>query len=134
MEHRVDLDDVESTLRGGLTFDRYSSRGGEYTHRRHTVHVASDTDLPWELLLSLYAGFSYAPYSHSTSFLDPSATVLESKTRRDDVLVLQASLQRPISEHVLGSLSYRYVENNSNVDVFDYDRSIFGAYVTVHFD
>jgi tetratricopeptide (TPR) repeat protein len=133
-EHSVGLDTLSSTIRGGLTFDRYSSRGGEYTHRRHTAHVSSETDLPWELILSLYGSYSYAPYSHATTFIDPSATSLEGKTRRDDVWVFQAALQRPITDHVLGSLRYRVVENDSNVDVFDYDRNIFGAYITVHFE
>ncbi len=135
VEHRTPVESLSSRLRGGLTFDRYASRGGEYTHRRHSVHVASDTELPWELLLSLFGSWSYDPYSHSTTFPDPSAMgLLEGKTRRDRRFVFQADLERPLTEQLSASVSYRWIENDSNVDVFDYDRGILGAYLTFRVD
>ena len=45
----------------------------------------------------------------------------------------QVALSRPIFEHTTLTVRYRYQDNHSNTDVFDYDRHVVGAYVTVAF-
>ena len=53
--------------------------------------------------------------------------------RRDHVVYVDAALERPITEHLKVSARYRYENNDSNVDVFDYDRNIVGGFLTLEF-
>ncbi len=58
---------------------------------------------------------------------------LDDDERRDDVWRFEVELERPLSQRLTASLRYRYTHNRSNVTVFDYDRQILGAYLTVRF-
>jgi tetratricopeptide (TPR) repeat protein len=132
-EHLIAVRSLSSDLIGGVAGTRYSARGGEYSHRAVDTWVGSRSSLPWKLLLRTRAGFIYRPYNHSTSFNDPFEP-LESKTRRDHVRYAELGLERPITDNSSAELRWRYADSGSNVDVYDYERTVVGAYFNVRFD
>jgi hypothetical protein len=133
-EHVVPVKGLDSLVRGGFELLRYSARGGEYSHRAAETWIGTFTKLPAEFALTLRGGFIYLPYNHSTSFVDPDAPGLEGKTRRDHVKYVEIGLERPISTRTSAEVRWRAVDSASNVDVFDYERSIVGAYLNVRFE
>ena len=60
--------------------------------------------------------------------------LLEGSNRRDQVLGFIASIERRLSDQVIATVSYRSMDHDSNVDVFDYRRRIIGLYFTVRSD
>ena len=53
--------------------------------------------------------------------------------RRDSIWRVSVLLERPILSWLKASLSWRYQDNNSNTDVFEYDRHIAGGFLTATF-
>jgi len=53
--------------------------------------------------------------------------------REDDAYRVDAVLERLILDNLMLSVRYAYFNNESNVDVFDYDRHLVGLYATVRF-
>ena len=62
--------------------------------------------------------------------LTGSAYSLDDDDRSDDRWIFAVELEKYITDAWSASLRYSYTDNNSNVDVFAYDRQIAGAYVT----
>ena len=50
--------------------------------------------------------------------------------RRDRIWELEAELSYPLTEWMTVSARYQYTDNDSNTEVFDYDRHIVGGYLT----
>lgn len=139
VEHLFPVRALASDLRAGVAGTSYSARGSEYTHRAVDTWLGSRTRLPAQFVLEMRGGFVYRPYSHSTSFEDPGEISpppggTTGKTRRDHVKYAEVGLERPLSRMLVGELRWRWTDNASNVDVFDFDRTIVGAYLTLHLD
>ena len=83
--------------------------------------------------------YTFRPYRHASSFVDPRDLQsgrqypLGERDRQDDTWRFEVELERPLSQRLTASLRYQYTRNQSNVVVFDYDRQILGAYLTVRF-
>jgi hypothetical protein len=133
-EHLVPVEALASTLSAGVAATRYAARGKEYSYRGLEAWIGARTRLPWQLALATRASIGYRPYNHSTTFADPEDAVLEGKTRRDHVRQIEIGLERPITKTTSAALRWRFLDNASNVDVFDYDRSIVGAYLSFRID
>ncbi len=116
-----------TVLRGGAVINRYDSQIGEYTHTGYGGWLGVVQDLPLELILDVRARYVYQDYDNR-SFFSAFTT-----RRRDHVVYVDAALERPITEHVKISVRYRYENDASNVDVFDYDRNIVGGFLTLEF-
>jgi hypothetical protein len=116
-----------TTLRLGAAAGGYVAEGRDYDGYTFAVHGGVRQDLWWRFVADLSGGFAYEPYDHHSSY----APAGENKDRRDRVYVAQAELERPITDWLTISGRYRYVNNDSNTDVFEYDRHIAGGYLTV---
>ncbi len=46
---------------------------------------------------------------------------------------MQVALERPINDLLTATLRYSYINNDSNVKTYDYDRNIVGLYFTIQF-
>jgi tetratricopeptide (TPR) repeat protein len=143
-EHSVPLGFANTNLRAGYAYHRYSARGREYSSQGHEVSVGARTSLPFRFVLDTQVSGTYQPYRHASSYPDPSDVAalaladggvyrLASESRRDDVWRVEVGLERPINRFITASVRYRFLQNHSSVDVFDYDREILGAYLTVRF-
>lgn len=138
-EHRLPLGFASTELRGGYSFHHFGARGSEYSFNAHELSLGSLSQLPFDLSLDTLVSYTFRPYRHASTFADPRHLqpgrqyALDGRPRRDDSWRFAVELQRPISQRLMASLRYQYTRNDSNVAVFDYDRQILGAYLTVRF-
>jgi tetratricopeptide (TPR) repeat protein len=126
------------TLRGGYQFEKFDARGHEYSYHAHTVAGGMRAGLPWSFTLDVGGSFAWRPYRHPTTFPDQPTFAdfqygLSDDDRDETTGRFDASLERPITRWLVGSVGYRYERNKSNSTVFDYEREIVGAYLTATF-
>lgn len=137
--HRYPIDFFDTVLRGGYFYHRYFSRGTEYRFEAHEVQLGFDALLPFELELDVLGRFVYQPFDHPSTFPTPPPTTngteygLKSRRRLDKLWDVAVVLERDLGKYLTLAARYWYQNNISNVDAFDYDRSIVGAYLTAHF-
>lgn len=117
-------------LRGGYHYHYYSARGSEYSWQGHEAILGARAALPWKLALDLEGRFLYAPYRNASTFPAPGTTIFLDERRSDEVYSVEASLERPLTDQLTAAVRYAFINNESNVQVFDYNRYIVGAYLT----
>ena len=83
--------------------------------------------LPGRFILDLNGLVEYDDYESRSSF----AVANENGDREDIIGSAGAVLTRPITDWLSVSARYQYLNNESNTQVFDYDRHIAGAFVTI---
>lgn len=125
-EHALPVGKTTS-LRAGVAAGGYVAEGRDYDSYTGAVHGGVHQQLPLRFALDLSGGFAYEPYEHRSSY----AFSNENADRIDRIWVAQAELERPITDWLLASARYRYVDNDSNTAVFEYHRHIAGGYLTV---
>lgn len=139
VEHRLPVDAIQTELRGGVAYLRYSARGSEYSYNGVGSWVGTDTELPFEAAFRTSVGYSHLSYRNESTYPDsgdPGLTApttqyaLDDDDRSEDRWYFAVELEKYITDAWSASLRYSYTNNNSNVDVFAYDREITGAYVT----
>ncbi len=139
LEHRLPLDVLDTELHGGVSYLRYSSQGSEYSYNGVGAWIGSDTELPFEAAFRTTIGYSYLGFRNPSSYPDPNDPGLQDPTelyalsgadRHDDRWYFALELEKYITDTWSTSLRYSYLNNNSNVAVFAYDRAITGVYVT----
>ncbi|HTO06160.1 MAG TPA: tetratricopeptide repeat protein [Myxococcota bacterium] len=130
LEQGVPIDVLRTQLTATGIYSRYHAEGTEYSYRGTGGYLWSETQLPWEFTLFLGAGFTYRGYLNQTTFEDVAPP--NSDKRRDQITDTEIGIQRPIYwDWLVGSARWHYTHADSNVAVFDYDRSIIGGYLTV---
>jgi tetratricopeptide (TPR) repeat protein len=137
-EHSISLR-RGTEVRAGADYYHYESQGDEYIHEHVGVWLGVRQDLFWKLDLDLLAGYAYEPYRKPSTFEDPLAKALNpaevntGPRRRDNAWRVSALLERPIRSWLKASLVWRFHDNNSSADVFDYDRHVVGGFLTAAF-
>ena len=139
--HRVVLDTgslpvQDLWLRGSFEFEGFEARGREYSFHASTMRLELGAALPLDLTLDASGAFTYKPFRHPSTFPDPPIVAgtrytLSNVRRREQVLQVETALSRPVTEHVSVSARWQYLDNQSNVRVFDYDHHVLGF--TVNF-
>ncbi len=136
VDHSIPLGFADTELTLGYRWDRYSSRGSEYSFSAHQFRVETDTQLPHDFQLRTLVAYTLRPYRNNSSFPDPQDVFfnleypLQNENRRDDAWYFAVELEKKITDAFSAEVAYRYIKNHSNVAVFDYDREILGFYVT----
>lgn len=123
----------ETLARGGFRYRHFDSHR-ENTFDGYEFVLGVFRELPYQLSMDLSVSFEYRPYHHPSTFEDPSGNVpatFDSSDRSETTWLFATALERPLTELLTGSIRYSYLDNNSNVDVYDYDRHIIGVYVTI---
>jgi tetratricopeptide (TPR) repeat protein len=139
LDHAVPMRDGEVVLRGGYRFHYYDADGPDFDFHGNEVQLGARFLLPAEFAFEVFGGYTRRAYHHFSSYPDPDDVEfkkeypLSSKDRRDDVGRVDVVLERPILDDLIVSARYHYLNNGSNVTVFDYDRHIVGLYATVRF-
>ena len=139
LTHVVPLGAPNSHARAGYRYHRYFSVGNDYSYQGHEIHVGFDGDLPAGLSFDARASYTYQPYAHPSSYPDPDDVIagvpysLSGKDRRDNIFRFDLSLARQLSARTEIEARYTLIDNASNTDVFDYNRQIFGLYLTARF-
>ncbi|MEC4677271.1 MAG: tetratricopeptide repeat protein [Nitrospirota bacterium] len=114
-------------LYGGYRFEKEdagsSAAEDDWTYDGHEIKVGLVLP-PWkEWIFSLEASGTRRDYSN------PNQQDI-TKSREDDDLLFIAVLSHPMTEHTHISAQYLYQQNDSNISIYDYDRSIVGLVVT----
>jgi tetratricopeptide (TPR) repeat protein len=117
-------------LQGGPFFHYYDSKGREYDFWGVGGWIGVTQQLPWQLSGEISGSYANDRYRHASTFLFPGEKI---EDRRDDVWIVQALLERPIAKRVIASLRWTYINDDSNTDVFNYDRHVVELFVTVAF-
>jgi tetratricopeptide (TPR) repeat protein len=125
-DHQVGVTD-STILRGGVFGRDYTAKGSDYDFTGGGGWLGVRQLLPARLILDLTGSVEYDDYESRSSF----AVVGESAERRDVIGAAGAVLTRPITDWLSVSARYQYLNNDSNTQVFDYDRHIAGAFVTI---
>ena len=128
-----------TTFRVGYHFTHYDARGTEYTYDAHEILAGVRQLLPWRFAFEVFGSYTFQPYENASTFPDPSDLMfgqqyrLGSNDRHDEIGRVDVSLERPITDEVSVAARYSYINNDSNVDVFNYDRHLVGVYATLRF-
>jgi tetratricopeptide (TPR) repeat protein len=134
LEQGYPLMPLNTQLTGAVLYGRYHAQGSEYDYRGVGTWLASETLLPWRLTLRLLGAFTYRGYLNNTTFETdpPVGPAPNSDNRRDQIADAEVSIERPIYwDWLLASGRWHYTHADSTVQVFDYDRIIYGAYLTI---
>jgi hypothetical protein len=131
------LNEGKTQLRGGPVAEYYAAKGDEWDGWGVGAEVGVRQALPWQLTLDVSGRYVYRPYLNPSSYpdfeeLDRGVQYgLSDSDRRDHYYEVDVRLERPITNWLTASIRYDYLNNESNVPVFDYDRHLVGGYLTV---
>jgi tetratricopeptide (TPR) repeat protein len=125
-----------SFLRLGGWFYEFTTDGDRPASKRTGAHefdfdgfeVSTGTGLalPWDVDLTLYYVFGMRDYTEDSIF-KPGTERLDYEHR------VSVEITRPVWGNLEASLAGSYTRNRSNVDIYDYERLIGGAYLTYRF-
>jgi hypothetical protein len=129
---------MRGSVWGGLFYEFYDSRGTEYQFDGYGVRAGFRSELPAQLTLFGWAGYTYRPYRHASTYPDPHDPNIANRQqyglsgddRTDDVVEVEIELERRITDNLSASVRYAYLWNSSDVAVYDYDQNVVGAYLT----
>ncbi len=129
-EHTVALDE-KTEIRGGPFYRHYDSRGDEYKHDAVGGWLGVRRALPYLFTLDARGSYDVSFFENRSTFLMADE---RRRDRKDRFGVAELRLERPITRRVTGTVRWTYQDSDSNTAVFDYDRHIAGAYVTIAFE
>jgi tetratricopeptide (TPR) repeat protein len=134
---------LETTVRAGVAGGRYFSEGREYEHSSVKVWLRARKALFFETTIDVLGSFAYEPYAYPSTFLPieeqfscvGSSCVVRASgdDREDNIFNVRVILERPITDTIKGSVRWRFQDNQSNTDAYDYHRHIVGGYLTFYY-
>ena len=145
----VPLGLLQTDVSAGYRFQRYRSRGFEWSGQSHEFRIGTRTTLPWDFRLEITASYAYRPFRDRSSYasqeqLDAATDAafvasdgfarpyeLSGPRRSDDAGQLDVQLERRLNRWLSASVRYSYLNNHSNTKVFDYERHLVGGYLTL---
>jgi tetratricopeptide (TPR) repeat protein len=151
--HIVGLDqykllfDGRGFARGGVEYARDITKGTEFDGRFFKVSAEWVAPLPGAFFLRVQGEQRWAEYSTDSVFSQPfeffiptgpffNSVPLLVKTgdpKREQRTTGSATFSRRFGEHWTGAARYTYIVNQSTIDAFDYNRSIYSVFATYNF-
>ena len=137
-DHTLPVEWIRGSVWGGLFWEFYQSDGSEYQFNGYGMRTGFTSNFAPKWALTGWAGFIHRPFDNPSTYPDPNNPnvlagqeyALSSNNRLDEVVDVELELSREITDSLSASVRYAYQWNHSNVDVFDYNRSVVGAYLT----
>ncbi|HVN38842.1 MAG TPA: tetratricopeptide repeat protein [Myxococcota bacterium] len=126
----------DTSLVAGFRYAGFESAGREYDFDALDFHGGFATIVPAALALDVLAGFTFRPYRHSSTYPDPSDVVdgeqyaLSNSRKREETTHVEVGLSRSFAPSLTIGAHFRYLDNESTVQVFDYDQYVVGMTVT----
>jgi hypothetical protein len=105
---------------------------GAYDHDRFRSELELGVPLPARLTFRAAGSAARESYAHRSVvdlLTDDGVGSADPRRRRDAVLESRVSLERPLGRGVAVELAWRGTRRISNVDLYDYDRSVVGLYL-----
>jgi tetratricopeptide (TPR) repeat protein len=132
------------SLSGGYSFTNFSADGLEYGYQAHRFFLGLGMELPWHIALNIEGSYTNRVFAHPSTFpnrdeIDAAATapnhqyVLSDLRRREHAFTAESRVSIPLPDPFSITAYYRYRDNISSVDVFDYDQHIVGLVFNVSF-
>jgi len=119
--------------RVGYLYDQESAEGdansNDWDATGHQILFGLQAQIDGGWNAEATSDFTYRDYTHANSF----ARFGEGPKRNDHIYGLGGRLSREFSKAVEIGLQYAYVRNDSNLAVFDYDRSIYSILLSGRF-
>jgi tetratricopeptide (TPR) repeat protein len=106
----------------------YAAKGGEWDHWGIGFWAGIYQQLPWKFAARIEGGYEYDGYENPSSYQQPGENVGD---RKDNIGRLRVEIERPITDWLTVAARWLYYNNDSNTDVFNYDRHIAGIYFTI---
>jgi tetratricopeptide (TPR) repeat protein len=138
-DHTIPVPALKTDLTLGGRYTTFNARGTEYSFKGPIASLATSTALPWDLQFRTAASYAYPEYNSFSSYPDPDDVFfgveypLSRDTRRDNIWAVLLELERYWTDRISTTASWAYVNQSSNVDVFNYNRQVMGMYVTYRF-
>lgn len=125
-------------LGGAYRFLYYDSEGQEWEHFSHIFSTGIEIELPLDFSVASRLSYEYRDFQNPSTFPD-SETVglpytLSNSDRQEHEVTFEGELEKDITANFSVSARYSYLNNESNRDVYDYDRHIVGGFVNFRFD
>ena len=121
------------SVRVGYLYDQESADGDavsdDWDMTGHQILVGAQTRIDGGWVAEATGDYTHRDSTHANSF----ARSGEGPKRNDHVYALGGRLSREFSKAVEIGLQYAYVRNDSNLAVFDYDRSIYSILLSGRF-
>jgi len=137
----VYFSDGTGHIRFGYTFDTDRTGGGnplaatpgvqshaDWAYKAHRLSVGLNMPEFWTIRPAFAFDYYRLDYDNPNSF-SPDGTL----KRRDGVMFVTASFSRRLADWLLISADYNYTRDQSNLQAFDYNRSIFSLTLTGRF-
>jgi len=105
--------------------DPISSAGDDFQFGSNQGYVQFGTPAWWRTDLEFVYLYRFDDYT------EPNSRADFTKTRQDSGSYLYASVSRPITKHIRVVLAYAGTFNQSNIDVFTYDRNVVTGLIEV---
>jgi len=131
LEGSYDLVPGRTKVRAGSAYERYESEGRDWERHGSRSWVGVTQALPLDLVLEVNGRFYWHPYDHRSSFDLPSFAVGTGSKRHDEIWEGEAELRYPVTDWLEISARGKYIDHESNVRTFDFDRWIAGGFVTL---
>lgn len=120
---------LELTGRAGGFYVDADTDGSNFDAHSYGLSLALQRPLPWELSATLEYTRAWTDFQNP----DTRATPALGFKREDDAHIVGLQLSRPVHERASVFVRFDYVENDSNIDVFEYDQATASAGVVVRF-
>ncbi len=128
----------ELEVGAGYRFRYYDARGEEWQHMSHIVSAGLELEFPLDFSFATSASYEYRDFENPSTFPD-SETIgvpyaLSSDDREEHEVNFEAEIEKDITDNFSVSTRYSYLNNDSNREVYEYDRHIVGGYFNFRFD
>ena len=116
--------------RGGAFYVDGATSGDKFDFHAPGLVAGLQAQLPWRVLGSLDYSFSRSIYANP----DPRAVPAFVTNRRDSTHSVALQVSRPVLyDNVAAYLRLSYIDNASNIAVFDYDQAVVVGGMVVRF-
>ena len=123
--------------RGGFTWTTRDSKGSEFSFSSFGINVGTGVLLPWyDVEASALYRFSHLPFANASQFPkngDIQDSPPTGTKRRENLHEITFNLNLPLWKRLSLDVAGALIFNESNVETFQYDRQIVGAYFTWDF-
>lgn len=114
----------EGNLRTGYSYDRDSTDGEDWDYQGHRLFVGLGLPPVIGVKLDLIAEF------YPRAYENPHSLSPEGDKRDDRYQAYTLALTRDFTKHLALSFQYLYSKNDSNLPIFEYDRTIYSFTIT----
>ncbi|MFT5444819.1 MAG: tetratricopeptide (TPR) repeat protein [Myxococcota bacterium] len=126
---------LEPTFYGGYRFSNYFAEGVEWKHRAHTVHLGLRAVLPLEVDLDVRAAYVRRDFRQASHFAveTEGEESNEGPDHKENAVQVNVELAKELTDHIVLSGRYKFVDNGSNQAAFDYEQHVGGMYLEYKF-